>query len=237
MRGRKYNQEEKYIWLALWLILLAIGFVIYSLYNASYTSDVTQINNSIYEAIEYSNDNTIITESVKEETVSESQIAEYDKDKEDKENVQLKEEIQPTLTQIPTPTPTKEPKRLYTDEDVYILSHVIYGEAGGYSREIQIGVGSVVLNRVKSKRYPNTIKDVVFQKGQYACTWDGNYNREPDKQAVDVAIYLLENGSQFPEYILYQSEFLQGDRVYKQIGNTYFCYLESDKINAENNKN
>lgn len=228
MRGRKYNKEEKYIWLTLWLILLAIGFVIYVLYNASYTSDVTQINNSIYEVIEDSNDNIVITESIKEETVTETQITKYDKDKKDKENVQLKEEMQPTLTQIPIPTPTKEPERPYTDEDLYILSHVIYGEAGGYSRELQIGVGSVVLNRVKSEKYPNTIKDVVFQKGQYACTWDGNYDREPDKQAVDVATYLLENGSQFPEYILYQAEFVQADAIYKKIGNTYFCYWKED---------
>lgn len=112
----------------------------------------------------------------------------------------------------------------YTDEELYILSHVIYGEAGGYSRELQIGVGSVVLNRVKHENYPNTIKEVVFQKRQYACTWDGNYDREPDQQAIDVAIYLLENGSQFPEHVIYQAGFKQGKGVYKQIGNTYFCY-------------
>lgn len=134
----------------------------------------------------------------------------------------------PTPTLMPTstltPTPIVENRKSYTDEELYILSHLIYGEAGGYSRELQIGVGSVVLNRVKSKRYPNTIKDVVFQKGQYACTWDGNYDRKPDQQAIEVAIYLLENGSQFPEYVIYQAEFLQGSGVYKKIGNTYFCY-------------
>ena len=140
----------------------------------------------------------------------------------------------PTLTPTSTPKPTITPTPIvndiksYTDEELHILSHVIYGEAGGYSRELQIGVGSVVLNRVKHERYPNTIKDVVFQSGQYACTWDGNYDREPDQQAIDVAIYLLENGSQFPEYVLYQSEFLQGDRVYRKIGNTYFCYYRKD---------
>ncbi len=123
-----------------------------------------------------------------------------------------------------TETETETEDKSYTEEELYILSHVIYGEAGGYSREEQIGVGSVVLNRVKSNRYPDTIKDVVFQKGQYACTWDGNYDRTPDQQAIDVAVYLLENGSQYPYYVLYQSQFKQGSHVYKKIGNTYFCY-------------
>lgn len=116
----------------------------------------------------------------------------------------------------------------YTEEDLYVLSHVINGEACGYSWEHQIGVGSVVLNRVKDERFPNTIKEVVFQKGQYACTWDGNYDREPEEQAVEAAKYLLENGSQMPEYTIFQSEFLQGDSVYTKIGNTYFCYWKED---------
>ena len=135
------------------------------------------------------------------------------------------EEIQP-ITE-PTEPPTAASKS-YTDEDLYILSHVIYGEASGCSWEHQIGVGSVVLNRVKDSRFPNTIKGVVFQKGQYACTWDGNYNKEPDQQTIDVAIYLLENGSQYPEYVIFQSQAKQGDSIYKQIGNTYFCYWSKD---------
>lgn len=116
----------------------------------------------------------------------------------------------------------------YTDEELYVLSHVIFAEAGNHSRELQIGVGSVVLNRVADERFPNTIKEVVFQKGQYACTWSGSYYKEPTEEAIDAAIYLLENGSQYPVYCIFQAEFLQGDSVYKQVGNTYFCYWSKD---------
>ena len=122
----------------------------------------------------------------------------------------------------------KKPEKSYSEEDLYVLSHVIYAEAGCCSREIQIGVGSVVLNRVKDERYPNTIKEVVFQKGQYACTWDGNYEKEPSQEAIDVAVYLLENGSQFPEYVIFQSSVKQGDSTYKQLDNVYFCYWSKD---------
>lgn len=112
----------------------------------------------------------------------------------------------------------------YSQSDLYILSHIIYGEAGNQSWDFQVAAGSVVLNRVKSKKFPNTIKGVVFQKGQYASTWDGNYNKTPSERSKKVAQYLLKNGSQLPSYVLFQAEFKQGRGVYKKMGNTYFCY-------------
>lgn len=112
----------------------------------------------------------------------------------------------------------------YTQQDLYILTHIIHGESSGQSWNFQVAVGSVVLNRVKSNKFPNTIKGVVFQKGQYASTWDGNYNKTPSNQSKRVAKYLLENGSQLPSHIIFQAEFKQGRGVYKKMGNTYFCY-------------
>lgn len=115
-------------------------------------------------------------------------------------------------------------KLSYSENDLYILSHLIYGEAGNQNWNFQVATGSVVLNRVKSNKFPNSIKGVVFQRGQYACTWDGNYNKTPSKQAKNVAKYLLQNGSQLPSYVIWQAEFRQGKGVYKKLGNTYFCY-------------
>jgi spore germination cell wall hydrolase CwlJ-like protein len=132
-----------------------------------------------------------------------------------KEETQIKEQVQ-------------KPAKSYTDEDLYVLSHVIMGEASGQSWEHKEAVGSVVLNRVKDSRFPNTIKGVVFQKGQYACTWDGNYNKTPDEETINVARYLLENGSQLPEYVIFGAQFKQANRVYKKIDNTYFCYYAKD---------
>lgn len=106
------------------------------------------------------------------------------------------------------------------------MSHLIEGEAGGNSWELKIGVGSVVLNRVADSRFPNTIADVVFQSGQYACTWDGNYDKEPCEESVEAAKYLLTNGSQMPSYVIFQAEFKQGNGVYDYFENTYFCYQE-----------
>ena len=122
----------------------------------------------------------------------------------------------------------KVSNKKYSQQDLYVLSHIIHAESSGQSWDFQVAVGSVVLNRVKSKKFPNTIKGVVFQKGQYASTWDGNYNKTPSKQSIKVAKYLLKNGSQLPRYVYFQAEFLQSDRVYKKMGNTYFCYNSKD---------
>lgn len=144
-----------------------------------------------------------------------------------KKKVTQKKVIKKPKKVVKKKTTTKKTKK-YTQQDLYVLSHIIYAEASGQSWDFQVAVGSVVLNRVKSKKFPNTIKGVVFQKGQYASTWDGNYNKTPNKQSIRVAKYLLKNGSQLPRYVYFQAEFKQADRVYKKMGNTYFCYNSKD---------
>lgn len=115
-------------------------------------------------------------------------------------------------------------KNKYSKSDLYILSHVINGEAGGSTYKDKLYVGSVVLNRVKDKRFPNTIKGVVFQRQQYACTWDGNYNKKPNKGSIKAAKYLLKNGSQLPRKVVWQSQAKQGDGVYLKENRHYYCY-------------
>ena len=112
------------------------------------------------------------------------------------------------------------------NSDLYILAHIINGEAGGCewcSDTMCYYVGSVVLNRVGSDIFPNSISDVAFQSGQYACTWDGNYNKPMLERSWLIAEELLENGSVLPDYVLYQANFSQGN-VYCQEQNMYFCY-------------
>lgn len=123
-----------------------------------------------------------------------------------------------------------ETERLYTDEDLYVLSHIINAEAGDdhCTHEHRIAVGSVVLNRVASDAFPDTIYDVVFQAGQYSPTWNGAYEKEPSEDSVEVAKMLLEEGSQIPEDCVFQAEFPQGSGVYESFttiySTTYICH-------------
>ena len=122
-----------------------------------------------------------------------------------------------------------ETEKLYTDEELYILSHIISAEAGNCSEDMMLSVGSVVLNRVQDDRFPNTIEEVVFQQGQYSPTWNGAYYAEPTEAACEVAKTLLEEGPTIDPSVVWQAEFPQGQGVYDTIdspwGTTmYFCY-------------
>lgn len=113
---------------------------------------------------------------------------------------------------------------VYSANDLYVLAHVICGEAQGCPDEEQRYVGSVVLNRVKSSNFPDTIENVVFQPGQYACVRDGNYDREPTKANWENARWLLENGSLLPDYVVYQSRGRQGEGEYMRTNWHSYCY-------------
>lgn len=120
--------------------------------------------------------------------------------------------------------PMVEPVPTWTPEEHEILTRVLTGECQTGSWELQVAVGSVVLNRVAHSAYPDTIEGVVFQKGQYACTWDGNYYRNPTARNWEVAEFLLRNGSQIPANVVYQAQFRQGRGVWKKISSEIFCY-------------
>lgn len=64
------------------------------------------------------------------------------------------------------------------DEDtLMLLAALIHCEAGGEPYEGQVAVGAVVMNRVRSGRYPNTIREVIYQKGQFSPAMSGKVDR------------------------------------------------------------
>lgn len=113
---------------------------------------------------------------------------------------------------------------LINSEDLEVLTRIIYGESGSdwCSDQMQLYVGSVFLNRVKSNEFPNTFKEVAFQDGQYSCTHKGSgYWLEPNERARKNAEYLLTNGSQLDSSYLWQANFKQGTNIIK-VQNMYF---------------
>lgn len=82
----------------------------------------------------------------------------------------------------------------YDEESLYWLSRVISAEAGIEPFLGQIGVGNVVLNRVEdtSGFFPNTIKGVIFQSGQFQVVPAGTIYNEPFKESVIAAKLCLE---------------------------------------------
>lgn len=76
-----------------------------------------------------------------------------------------------------------------TDEEKEILERIVEAEAEGQSIEARENVCSNILARVESQTFPNTIKEVVFQKSQYSSTTNGRYDElktsKKTKKAVD----------------------------------------------------
>lgn len=115
----------------------------------------------------------------------------------------------------------------YTDEDVWYLSRVIQAESGYCQTEMMEGVGSVVLNRVESDLFPDSIREVIEQPGQYS-TLSWLSQQTPTDEVMEVTYDLLDNGSKYPDDVIYQANFVQGSGIYKTLSTSYstmyFCY-------------
>ena len=68
--------------------------------------------------------------------------------------------------------------------DHRLLSRLVYAEARGETYKGQVAVAAVVLNRVASASFPNTISGVIFQSGAFSCVSNGSINNIPDSTAV-----------------------------------------------------
>ena len=71
--------------------------------------------------------------------------------------------------------------------NVNLLARLIYGEARGEPYTGQVAVGAVVMNRVKSSSFPNSISGVIYQAGSFDAVRDGQINLTPDATAKKAA--------------------------------------------------
>ncbi len=71
----------------------------------------------------------------------------------------------------------------YSDSDLNLLARLIYGEARGESYVGQVAVGAVVMNRIKSSSFPNTMSGVIYQKYAFTAVDDGQINLTPNDTA------------------------------------------------------
>ena len=92
-------------------------------------------------------------------------------------------------------------------DDLYLLARLVESEAGNESYETKMMVASVVMNRVTDSRFPNTIREVIYQKGQFEVTVrkvNGvlMIDREPSLDSLRVANDILNKGSILPSNVL-----------------------------------
>ena len=74
-----------------------------------------------------------------------------------------------------------------TESEIYTLARLVHGEARGEPYVGKVAVAAVVLNRVRSASFPNTISGVIYQPGAFDCVADGQINLTPDSDSIRAA--------------------------------------------------
>ncbi|UVI33632.1 spore cortex-lytic enzyme [Paenibacillus spongiae] len=110
------------------------------------------------------------------------------------------------------------------------LARVIYGEARGESYKGQVAVGAVVMNRVQSSKFPNTLHGVIFEPSAFTAVNDGQYWLIPDATAFQAAKDAVKGWDPTGNALFYYnpdtatSDWSRSRTVSKKIGNHVFTY-------------
>lgn len=157
---------------------------------AQYRSDLQAANNQIASA----QDALAATESELEQQRAYEEELERRKAQEDARRL---EEIKQQESELPSGGGNADPVPV-TDSDLAMLAAIIQCEAGGESYEGKLAVGSVVMNRVSSSYFPNTITEVLYQRNQFSPVASGRFaqvlSQGADPECVQAAADVL-NGT------------------------------------------
>lgn len=74
-----------------------------------------------------------------------------------------------------------------SNANLNLLARAVYAEARGEPYVGQVAVAAVILNRVKSSSFPNTVSGVIYQPGAFTCVSDGQINLTPNQTAYNAA--------------------------------------------------
>ena len=128
----------------------------------------------------------------------------------------------------------KEPQYVYqiTSVERELLARIVYLEANAENLECQKAIASVIINRWQSGQWGDTLKDVIYAKGEFSPA-NRIPNTTPNKYQYEAVDYVLKNGCTVPEYVLYfrasHHHQWNGYEPYTIIDRTYFGYFIKDK--------
>lgn len=152
------------------------------------------------------------------------------------------EQVEQLTEQVKELQGVELPTYTYTKEDIELLAKCVQAEAGVKNYTSQKMVTQVILNRVKSGGFPNTIKDVIYQKtAGNVPQFSVAYNGALDKQVVTPETYkniyeVLMFGYEMPETVqfFYSSNLKKNNWVktlekYREVEGTVFCFNKKSK--------
>lgn len=103
----------------------------------------------------------------------------------------------------------------YVQEDLYWLSRLIYAESGNQPLDGMIAVGNVVLNRVESERFPDSIYGVISQVGQFDVFSGGGIYMTPNKLSVIAAKLCLDGVTVLEDALFFVNPDIGADNWFK----------------------
>ena len=127
-----------------------------------------------------------------------------------------------------TPEDTSGALSGYTEADLKLMAAIIQAEAGGESYAGKLAVGTVVMNRVMSSKFPNTLSGVIYQTNQFQPVRDGHLalilERGPNETCINAAREVL-NGYRSGDWLFFMTQKWAdhyGITGYTMIGNHAF---------------
>ena len=117
----------------------------------------------------------------------------------------------------------------YVSSDHRLLAKCVYAEARGEPYKGQVAVAAVVLNRVSSSSFPNTVSGVIYQSGAFSCVSNGSINNTPDSDCIRAALDALNGWDPTGGCLYYYNPKTASDKwifsrtVQTVIGNHSFC--------------
>ena len=113
--------------------------------------------------------------------------------------------------------------------NLYLLARLVHGEARGEPYKGKVAVAAVVLNRVKSASFPNTVAGVIYQSGAFDAVSDGQINLTPDSESINAARDAMNGWDPTYGCLYYYnprtatSRWMLSRPVLLRIGNHAFC--------------
>lgn len=117
----------------------------------------------------------------------------------------------------------------YSQNDIQLMARAVYGEARGESYTGQVAIAAVILNRVQSASFPNTIAGVIYEPGAFTAVADGQINLTPNETAKKAVIDAINGWDPTGNAIYYfnpataTSKWIWSRPQIKQIGKHIFC--------------
>lgn len=125
----------------------------------------------------------------------------------------------------------------FTEEEVYLIAQCVEAEMGMYEQSQKWGT-KVILNRLHSNKFPDSVEEVIYQKvngvPQFSVAYNGTIDREVQPETLANVYSVIVHGSDLPEYVCYfysakvVENWVNELPVYDTVDGTVFAYKDKE---------